>query len=78
MSDLVTVSTAARRLSVSKKRVYQLIQAGHLDSLRPSPRSIRITRDSVDRFITDGVRNEKRELGLDLEPLPKRSRIQGL
>lgn len=78
MSDLVSVTTAARRLSLSKKRIYQLIQTGRLDSLRPSPRTIRITKDSVDRFIADGVRNEKRELGLDMGPLPKRSRIQGL
>ncbi len=78
MSDLVTVTIAARRLSLSKKRIYQLIQTGRLDSLRPSPRSIRITKDSLDKFITEGVRTEKRELGLDLGPLPRRTRIQGL
>lgn len=72
MVDLMTVNTAARRLCLSKKRVYQLIQAGQLDSLRTSPRSIRITRESVDRFITEGVQKEKREMGLDLGPLPRR------
>lgn len=78
MNDLITVTTAARRLSLSKKRVYQLIQEGRLDSLRTSPRSIRITKESVDRFITEGVKTEKKELGLDLGTLPRRSRIQGL
>ncbi len=78
MSELVTVTIAARRLSLSKKRIYQLIQSGRLDSLRPSPRSIRITKDSLERFVTEGVRNEKRELGLDMGPLPRRPRIQGL
>lgn len=74
MSDLMTVATVARRLCLSKKRVYQLIQAGRLDSLRTSPRSIRITRESLDRFITDGIQREKEELGLDLGPLPRRIR----
>ncbi len=78
MNDLMTVTTAARRLSLSKKRVYQLIQSGRLDSLRTSPRSIRITRESLERFISEGVKNEKQELGLDLGPLPRRTRIQGL
>lgn len=78
MNNLMTVTTAARHLSVSKKRVYQLIQEGRLDSLRPSPRTIRITKESLERFITEGIRNEKRELGLDMGPLPRRSRIQGL
>jgi excisionase family DNA binding protein len=71
MSDLVTVHTAARRLSVSNKRIYQLIQSGRLDSLRLSPRALRITRESVERFIAEGVKKEKAELGLDLGPLPK-------
>lgn len=70
MSELITVNIAAKRLCVSKKRVYQLIQAGRIDSLRPSPRSIRITRESLERFIEDGIKKEKQELGLDLGPLP--------
>ena len=66
MSELVTVAFVAKRLSVSRKRIYQLIQAGHLESLRTSPRAIRITRESVDRFIQNGIRREKMELGLDI------------
>ena len=66
MSELLTVALVAKRLSVSRKRVYQLIQAGRLESLRTSPRAIRITRDSVDHFIQEGIRHEKMELGLDL------------
>ena len=74
MSDLITVPIAARKLCVSTKRVYQLIQAGRLDSLRLSPRAIRVTKDSMERFIAEGVKREKEELGLDLGPLPRRIR----
>jgi len=68
MSELVTVAFVAKRLSVSRKRIYQLIQAGQLESLRTSPRAIRITRESVDRFIQNGIKREKMELGLDIPP----------
>lgn len=71
MKDLLTVHIAAQRLCVSRKRVYQLIQAGHLDSMRPSPRVIRITRESLDRYIEDAIQRERRHLGLDLGPLPR-------
>ncbi len=78
MNDLTTVTMVAKQLSVSNKRVYQLINAGRLDSLRVSPRAIRITRSSVERFIKEQVTEEKRELGLDMGDLPQRRRIQGL
>lgn len=74
MNELLTVTVAAKRLCVTKKRIYQLITAGRLESLRPSPRSIRITRESLDRFISDGIEREKKNLGLDLGPLPRRFR----
>lgn len=67
-SELLDVSAVARKLSVSKKRVYQLIQEGKLDSLRMSPRSIRVTRESLDGFIADGIKKEKADLGLDFVP----------
>lgn len=72
MSELLTVSVAARRLCVSRKRIYQLIQSGRLDSLRPSPRTIRITRESLERFITDAIKHEKEQLGLDMGPVGRR------
>lgn len=72
MNDLLPVSTVAKRLCVSRKRVYQLIQSGRLDSLRPSPRSIRITRESLERFIDEGIRHQKMELGLDIAPRSRR------
>lgn len=78
MNDLTTVPLVAKQLSISKKRVYQLVQEGRLESLRLSPRTLRITRSSVDRFINDRVAEEKRELGLDLGTLPPRARVSGL
>ena len=70
MADLICVKMAARRLSVTPKRVYRLIQDGKLDCLRAGPRCMRVTTASLERFIEEGVKKEKRELGLDLE-IPK-------
>jgi len=64
MSDLIPVSAVSLRLGISKKRVYQMICEGKLDSLRTSPRGLRVTRASVDQFIKLGIQQEKEELGL--------------
>ena len=76
MNDLTTVQNVARQLSISPKRVYQLIQDGQLDSLRITARSIRVTRSSVEKFIEERMKQEKKELGLDIGRLPTRKRIQ--
>lgn len=76
--DLMNVASVARQLAVSRKRVYQLISDGQLDSLRISQRTIRITRQSVHRFIHDRLKEEYCNLGLDVKPAGRRKRIQGL
>ena len=64
MSDLIPVSAVSVRLGISKKRVYQMIHEGKLDGLRISPRGLRVTRASIDRFIKVAIEQEKDELGL--------------
>jgi hypothetical protein len=66
MSELWTVARVARHLDVSKKRVYQLIHLGCVDSLRLSPRAIRITRVSVERYLERQLAHQRAELGLDV------------
>jgi len=68
VSEMMTVASVARALAVSKKRVYQLIATGRLESLRPSLRTIRIPRSSVERFVQERLEEQRRELGLDLPP----------
>ena len=64
LPDFMTVHSVARQLAVSKKRIYQLIRSGRLVSLKLSPRSTRITRVSVEQFVDQRLRNQRRELGL--------------
>lgn len=68
MSELWSVARVAKFLDVSKKRVYQLIQQGRLESLKLSPRNTRVTRESVERFIAEAKRRQRDELGLDYLP----------
>ncbi len=76
MSELWSVARVAKFLDVSKKRVYQLIQQGRLESLKLSPRNTRITRESVERFIAEAKRRQHDELGLDYLP-PRRDQPRG-
>ncbi len=73
MSELWSVARTAKFLDVSKKRVYQLIQAGRLESLKLSPRTTRVTRESVERLVEEAKRRQRDELGLDFRP-PSRTR----
>ncbi|GIX43715.1 MAG: hypothetical protein KatS3mg130_0123 [Candidatus Sumerlaea sp.] len=74
MSELWTVARVAKFLDVSKKRVYQLIQQGRLDSLKLSPRTTRVTRESVERLVAEGKARQREELGLDWIVAPRRRR----
>jgi excisionase family DNA binding protein len=74
MSELWTIARVAKFLDVSKKRVYQLIQQGRLESLKLSPRTTRVTRVSVERLIEEGKARQREELGLDWIVAPKRRR----
>ena len=66
MSELLPVARVAEQLGVSRKRVYQLIESGKLESLRLGPRGLRVTRASIDAYVTAMLERKKRELGLDL------------
>lgn len=41
----------AKRLDVSRDTIYRRIKYGELDSIRTSPRSIRIRESSVDKYL---------------------------
>ena len=75
MSELWSVARVAKYLDVSKKRVYQLIQMGRLESLKLSPRNTRITRESVERLVEEGKRRQRDELGLDYRPVGRVRRV---
>lgn len=68
LAELWRVYRVAKLLDVSRKRIYQMVQEGKLDAVRLGPRSMRITRDSIDRFVADGSRRNHVELGLDIKP----------
>jgi excisionase family DNA binding protein len=63
--QLSRVWRVAKELDVSKKRIYQMVNEGKIDAVRLGPRSMRITRDSIDRFITTGRKTNREEKGLD-------------
>ncbi|HNY27682.1 MAG TPA: helix-turn-helix domain-containing protein [Candidatus Sumerlaeota bacterium] len=76
LAELWRVYRVAKLLDVSRKRIYQMVQEGKLDAVRLGPRSMRITRDSIDRFVADGSHRNHVELGLDIKPkAPPRRRI---
>lgn len=75
--ELWTVAKVAQMLSIGRKRVYQMIREGKLDSVKFTIRSMRVTRASVTAFIEEARRRQKEELGLDLNiPRPKRDRAK--
>ena len=51
-AELWRVDRVARHLDISPKRVYQLVQEGHLHAVRLGPRQTRIARASLTAFIT--------------------------
>jgi excisionase family DNA binding protein len=62
--ELWRVYRVARLLDVTRKRIYQMVQEGKLDAVRLGPRSMRITRDSIDLFLQVGRKVNREELGL--------------
>ena len=67
MQTFLNVRTVARCLAISSKRVYQLIHEGELESMRVGTRCIRISSDSLDRYVKKSIRMERESLGLDLD-----------
>ncbi|MCS6869373.1 helix-turn-helix domain-containing protein [Thermus sp.] len=48
---LLTYAEVERALGVSRSTVWRLVRAGHLKLVRPTPRSARITRESLEAFL---------------------------
>jgi excisionase family DNA binding protein len=63
--ELWRVYRVAKLLDVSKKRIYQMVQEGKIDAVRLGPRSMRITRESIDRFVEQGRKKNRDELGIE-------------
>ncbi|HBF35339.1 TPA: hypothetical protein DDW35_12330 [Candidatus Sumerlaeota bacterium] len=63
--QLCRVWRVAKELDVSKKRVYQMVQEGKVEAIRLGPRSMRITRESIDAFVANGRKSNREELGLN-------------
>lgn len=74
MPELMTVHRVAKLLDVSKKRVYQLIGAGRIESLKLGPRTTRVTRASVEAYLQNALAAQRMELGLDIAPVSPRRR----
>jgi len=64
--ELITVGDAASLLGISTKRIYQLIETGRLETLKLGPRTTRITRASLDAFLAERIRAERRDRGIDI------------
>jgi hypothetical protein len=54
---LIKPSDVATRIHMSEKTVRRLCASGELDSVRVSPRGLRIRESSVDRLIQSGIRS---------------------
>jgi excisionase family DNA binding protein len=68
MADqLLRVGRVAKLLDVSKKRVYNLIQEGKLDSINLGVRQTRIVRESLEAYIEFLRKRRKVELGFELD-----------
>jgi excisionase family DNA binding protein len=53
MARLIQIRNVAAELSCSKKQVYHMIRKGRQEAVRLDPRALRITRESLDKFLED-------------------------
>lgn len=60
LDDLLTVDEAAAALRVNPKTIRRWIAAGHLHAQRPGPRTMRITRVELERFLAVGQHAQPR------------------
>lgn len=60
---LLTVNEVARALGLSRRTVYRLVEEGKLKRVHPTPRSARITRESLEAFLRSLEAPEKAEKG---------------
>lgn len=53
MARFVQIRNVAAELACSKRHVYHMIREGQLEAIRLGSRALRITRESLDRFLLD-------------------------
>jgi len=56
MTELLTIDEARRRLKVSRRTLYRLIEAGRIRVIYPRPRCPRITERELEAYIASIVR----------------------
>ena len=56
---LLTVKQACNELQIGRSQLHGLCQAGTIRTVKIGARGVRIPRDEVFRFITDGLRGER-------------------
>ncbi|MFW6286323.1 MAG: helix-turn-helix transcriptional regulator [Candidatus Sumerlaeota bacterium] len=74
--ELWRVYRVAKLFDVSKKRIYQMVYEGKLDAVRLGPRSMRVTRESIDRFVETARKEHRDEKGIDLMEKARGIRFQ--
>jgi excisionase family DNA binding protein len=50
---LRSLKGSAKFLGIGLSQIYRLVKAGEIDVVRLGPRSIRITQESLDRFVEE-------------------------
>jgi len=70
LPELLRIARVAGLLDVSRKRVYHLMAQGRLERVELGPRSVRVTRDSLDAYL-DAVRARGRYVRGETELKPK-------
>lgn len=65
--QLWRVYRVAKLLDVSKKRIYQMVREGKISAVKLGPRSMRITTESIDDFISRSTKENRDELGLNFK-----------
>jgi excisionase family DNA binding protein len=75
MEQMIRVANVAKLLDVSKKRIYNLITEGKLEAVNLGIRQTRITRESLDRYVSRLRKRRRIELGLE-EDDPKNPLVE--
>lgn len=53
MSRLLKIADAAAELSIGRSRLYELIAAGELRTVKIGERGVRIPAEEIDRFVRE-------------------------
>jgi len=59
MSRLLKIPEAAAELSIGRSRLYELLQAGELRSVKIGTRGVRVPASELDRFVEGQLREAK-------------------